>query len=188
MFKLTSFINISILLVFLAMSSCQQTGNYSTSEKLQQVNFDYQPNILWISTEDISPYLTLYGDSTIETPNIDRLAEEGILFENCFAPTGQCAPTRHSIITGMHSTSTSGSNMRIGGKQFPDSIKCFPIYFMNAGYYCTNNHKTDYNFSDPDHDSLWNENSKTAHWKNKPKGSPFFAVFNQPLSCRHWFR
>lgn len=164
-------------LALLAVSGYAQ--NMGNEIDLQKINFNFQPNILWLSCEDISPYLEMYGDSTIKTPNLDRLAKEGILFENCFATTGQSAPSRHSIITGMHSTCTSGSNMRTGGKQFPDDIKCFPLYLQEAGYYCTNNFKTDYNFSIPEHASLWNDLSKTAHWKNRPADKPFFAVFNR---------
>jgi N-sulfoglucosamine sulfohydrolase len=182
MMNKTIHISLSGFLLIAGFSGCQQPSQNQHEKNpvdLQKIRFDFKPNILWISTEDISPYLEMYGDSTIKTPNLERLANEGILFENCFATTGQCAPSRHSIITGMHSTSTSGSNMRTGGKQFPDSIKCFPLYLDEAGYYCTNNFKTDYNFSEPSHASLWDKLSKTAHWKNKPAGSPFFAVFNR---------
>ena len=58
-------------------------------------------NILWISCEDIGPVLSCYGSEGISTPNIDRLAAEGILFENAYATVGVCAPSRFSIITGM---------------------------------------------------------------------------------------
>lgn len=166
-------------LLFPFLLAAAGTGcNHEERTDLENIDLGFKPNILWISCEDISPYLPMYGDSTVRTPNLERLAAEGIVFENAFAPTGQCAPTRHSIITGMHSTSTSGSNMRTGGKQFPDSIHCFPEYLEEAGYYCTNNSKTDYNFSDPPHKSIWNESSKQAHWKNRPGNIPFFAVFN----------
>jgi arylsulfatase A-like enzyme len=58
----------------------------------------------------------------------------------------------------------------------PAGVKCFSEYLRAAGYYCTNNSKTDYQFDPPA--SAWDENSKNAHWKNRPEGAPFFAVFN----------
>lgn len=164
------------------IAGCQAGYEASEGPDLGSIRFDHPPNILWISCEDISPYLPMYGDSTIRTPNLERLAAEGIVFENCFATTGQCAPSRHSIITGIHSTATSGSNMRTGGKQFPDTILCFPLYLDASGYHTTNNSKTDYNFSEPEHASLWDESSRTAHWKKRPEGVSFFAVFNQGVT------
>ena len=58
----------------------------------------------------------------------------------------------------------------------PDQVKCFPEYLRAAGYYCTNNVKTDYNFDVPP--NAWDEVSRKAHWKNRPADKPFFAVFN----------
>ena len=53
-----------------------------------------QPNIIWLTCEDISPTLSMYGDSTASTPNLDRLAEESIIYNNAFATVGVCAPSR----------------------------------------------------------------------------------------------
>jgi uncharacterized sulfatase len=58
----------------------------------------------------------------------------------------------------------------------PENVKCFPEYLREAGYYCTNNVKTDYNFDVPP--GAWDESSRKAHWRNRPKDKPFFAVFN----------
>ncbi|HEV2663947.1 MAG TPA: sulfatase-like hydrolase/transferase, partial [Blastocatellia bacterium] len=61
-----------------------------------------RPNILWISTEDISPDLGCYGDEYAITPNVDRLAAQGIRYTNAFATAPVCAPSRSAIITGMY--------------------------------------------------------------------------------------
>jgi uncharacterized sulfatase len=58
----------------------------------------------------------------------------------------------------------------------PESIRCFPEYLRQGGYYCTNNIKTDYNFQHPK--QAWDQSNGKAHWKNRPDGKPFFAVFN----------
>ena len=71
-----------------------------------------RPNILWLSCEDINPILSCYGAPGIETPNIDRLAAEGIRYTNAYATVGVCAPSRSSIITGMYPVSIGSHNMR----------------------------------------------------------------------------
>lgn len=58
----------------------------------------------------------------------------------------------------------------------PAEVKCFPEYLRAAGYFCTNNQKTDYQFAAPI--TAWDQNSSKAHWRNRPKGKPFFSVFN----------
>ncbi len=133
------------------------------------------PNILWLSTEDISPDLGCYGDDYAVTPAIDRLAAEGVLYRNVFSHSGVCAPTRSGIITGMYPTTIGTNHMRCKGVP-PAYVRCFSEYLRAAGYYCTNNSKTDYQFDNPP--SAWDESSRNAHYKNRPDGRPFFAVFN----------
>jgi len=143
------------------------------------------PNILWLSCEDISPHLGCYGDPNAITPALDRLANEGVQYNNSFTIAGVCAPTRSCIITGMYPTTLGTQHMRAGGEgthrsimpKLPPHVKCFSEYLREAGYYCTNNVKEDYNFDTPE--SAWDESSSKAHWRNRPKSSsPFFAVFN----------
>jgi len=144
-----------------------------------------RPNILWLSCEDIGPQLGCYGDPHAKTPTLDALAAQGVLYRNAFAVTGVCAPTRSSIITGMYPTTLGTHHMRAGGEgversnrpRLPETIRCFPQLLRQAGYYCTNNAKEDYNFDTPK--GTWDASSKTVHWKNRPrKDQPFFAVFN----------
>lgn len=135
-----------------------------------------RPNILWISLEDISPNLGCYGDAYAVTPNIDRLASQGVRFSRAFSHSGVCAPTRSGIITGMHPTTIGTHFMRCKGVP-PAHVKCFPEYLRGAGYYCTNDSKTDYNFDAPL--TAWDDNRPGAHWRNRPaKEQPFFCVIN----------
>lgn len=135
-----------------------------------------RPNILWISTEDISPDVHCYGDAYAVTPNLDRLASQGARFDRAFSTAPVCSPSRDSIITGMYASSVGGHNHRSDVVPGPD-VKCFTEYLRQAGYYCTNNAKTDYNFAAPP--SAWDANGPKAHWRNRPtKDTPFFAVFN----------
>lgn len=145
-----------------------------------------RPNILWITCEDMSPNLPSFGDSTVVTPNLDRLAAEGIRFTHLFSVSGVCAPSRSAIITGMYPTYMGTHHMRTGSGARggladyqavpPPEVKCFSEYLRAGGYYCTNNEKTDYQFGTPF--TAWDENSPKAHWRNRPEGMPFFAVFN----------
>jgi len=138
-----------------------------------------KPNILWVSCEDISPDLGCYGDSYAVSPNIDKLAAEGVRYTNVYSHAGVCAPARSGIITGMYPTTIGTHQMRCKGVP-PAYVKCFSEYLRKAGYYCTNNVKTDYQFDPPT--SAWDESSKNAHWRGRAEGQPFFAVFNFTIS------
>jgi len=113
------------------------------------------------------------------TPNLDRLASQGVRYNAAFAPIGVCAPSRSSLITGMFAPSLGTQHMRCQGR-LPESVQCFPQYLRRAGYYCTNNVKTDYNF--PHDKATWDESSNRAHWRGRGKDQPFFAVFNLTAS------
>ena len=138
-----------------------------------------RPNILWITCEDISPDLGCYGVDYARTPNLDALAARGVRYTHAFAITGVCAPNRSCLITGVY-PSTLGSHDMRSNTRLPGAVKCFPEYLRNAGYYCTNNVKTDYNFARPR--TAWDECSRKAHYKNRKPGQPFFAVFNYTLT------
>ena len=139
-------------------------------------------NILWLSTEDISPDLGCYGDEYAHTPTLDKLATQSARYTNAFSSAPVCAPSRSAIITGMYPTTIGSMHMRSKAVP-PAGVKAFPEYLRAAGYYCTNNSKTDYNFEAPPSnrppDTVWDETSNKAHWRNRAdKSQPFFAVFN----------
>ena len=138
-----------------------------------------RPNILWVSCEDISPDLGCYGDRYAVTPNIDKLAAQGVRYTNVYTNAGVCAPSRSGLITGMYPTTIGTHHMRCKGVP-PAEVKCFSEYLRKAGYYCTNNVKTDYQFDPPM--TAWDESSKKAHWRGRTEGQPFFAVFNFTIS------
>lgn len=133
------------------------------------------PNILWITCEDTSPHLGCYGDAFAATPQIDAMANESLRYTSAFAYTGVCAPRRSCLITGVIPLTLGSQHMR-STTRLPDFVKCLPEYLRTAGYYCSNNQKEDYNFKTPA--TAWDDSSKTAHWRNRLPGQPFFAVFN----------
>jgi len=133
------------------------------------------PNILWITCEDISPHLGCYDDEDAKTPNLDKLASEGIRFTHAYSNASVCTPARSTLITGVYAPSLGTHHLR-GSVPLPSDVKCFTEYLRNIGYYCTNNSKEDYNFDTPD--SSWDESGRLAHWRNRKKDQPFFSVFN----------
>jgi len=139
-----------------------------------------RPNILWITSEDNSPdYLGCYGDPHGKTPTIDGLAAKGILYKHAYANGAVCGPARTVLITGMYPPTFGGEHMR-SQAALPSHVKIYPQYLKDAGYYVTNNSKQDYNIDQ--NTPGWDESSRNAHWKNRPKGKPFFAIFNTNLT------
>ncbi len=139
-----------------------------------------RPNILWISCEDISSHLGCYGDPLATTPNLDRLAAEGTMYTHAFTCHGVCAPSRTGIITGMYPISLGANHMR-SKAELPEQIRLFPALLREAGYYCSNNSKTDYNLVWKQQE-VWDETSGKAHYRNRADGQPFFAVFNLTMT------
>ena len=105
-----------------------------------------RPNILWITSEDNSPYLGCYGDLQARTPNLDRFAGQGVRYLNAFSSAPVCSAARSTLITGMNA-STLGIHNHRSSVPVPGSVVYYPQLFREAGYYCTNNSKTDYNIS-----------------------------------------
>lgn len=138
-----------------------------------------QPNILWISSEDHGPHMGCYGDTYATTPNVDQLANRGMLFKHAWSAAPVCAPTRTTIISGMFGPALSAEHMR-SEVPMPAGQKMFPQFLRAAGYYCANNSKEDYNLTQPG--QVWDESSGQAHWKKRAPGQPFFAVFNATAS------
>ncbi len=139
-----------------------------------------RPNILWITSEDNSPdYIGAFGDPHGMTPTIDRLAKEGVAYDNAYSNAAVCGPARTTLILGMYPPSIGGEHMR-SQAPLPSHIKIYPHYLSEAGYYCTNNHKQDYNIAQDT--PGWAESSNKAHWKNRPEGKPFFAIFNTTVT------
>ena len=152
------------------------------------------PNFLWLVCEDQSLFFSMYGDSSANTPNINKLAKDGIVYQNCYTTSPVCAPSRSSLITGMYPTTIGTQHMRAYKKSEENNeinshnllpyysakpkkpIRFFTENLRVNGYYCTNNSKEDYNMvTSP---LAWDESSQSAHWRKRKEGQPFFSVFN----------
>lgn len=144
-----------------------------------------RPNILWITAEDLSPALGSYGDPDARTPNLDAFAKESVRYTQAFAAAPVCSPSRSTLITGMWAPSLGTSQMR-STFPLPPSVKGFPSYLREAGYFTTNRVKTDYNTSDERRliEECWDAISPSAHWRDPKRAAdqPFFAVMNHMVS------
>ena len=202
----TNMLNLRIIiLVFFLTYSCSK-------------NSQKPLNVVWISCEDMGPILGSYGNDIIKTPNLDKLASEGVRYTNAYSTVGVCAPSRFSIITGMYPARLGAHNMRTGdyhnyktpeevshrknigvidkeGKNIPEyevvpptHVKPFTEILRTKGYYCANNFKCDYQFNAPF--TAWDEVSSTVSYRDAPKDKPFFYVWNTLLTheSRIWER
>ena len=138
-----------------------------------------RPNILWITSEDNGPHLGCYGDDYATTPHLDGLAKRGMLYRKAWSNAPVCSPARTTLISGLYPPSTGAEHMRSQTK-LPASMKMYPQYLRDAGYYCTNNNKKDYNLEEVG--TVWDESSRKAHWRGRKEGQPFFSIFNFTVS------
>ncbi|NBC35068.1 sulfatase-like hydrolase/transferase [Novosphingobium sp. FSY-8] len=136
-----------------------------------------RPNILWIVSEDNNPYVGAYGDRLAHTPTIDGLAKKGLLFRNVYSNAPVCAPSRFGILTGTYPESCAPANHMRANAHWPRELKTYPELLRQAGYFVSNNSKTDYN-CDIEPERIWDLQGGAGHWRRRPAGKPFMAVFN----------
>lgn len=151
-------------------------------------------NVLWLTVEDMSPWIGPYGDQTVPTPNLDALAAESVRYDNAFADSPVCAPARTALITGMYPTRIGAMHMRTQSQSKsaapgsygdlplyeavpPPFVRCFPeLLRSEGGYRTTNRSKTDYQFQAPL--GVWDDTSRRADYRRHGPDQPFFGVIN----------
>ena len=150
-----------------------------------------RPNVLWIDIDDQSPWYSSYGHDLVETPTIDALARQGVLFERAYAPTPVCSPTRSSLITGSYAIRIGAHDHRSGRVpgyriQLPEGVVTVPELFRAAGYETYNASKDDFNFTydrtklytigpEPPENPSWKGPQGGGHWRDVSEGKPFFG-------------
>jgi arylsulfatase A-like enzyme len=140
-----------------------------------------RPNIVWLTSEDNSVhYVKLYDETGAAMPNIEKLAEHGLVFEHAFSNAPVCSVARTTLLTGAYGPRI-GTQYHRRSKMvpMPDGGRMYPWYLKEAGYYTTNNSKQDYNVIDK---GGWDESSANATWRNRKSGQPFFHVQNTTLT------
>ncbi len=187
--KTTIKIIIGTTLLLFCCSSVFAQNSHTPTPKISEG----AKNILWIYVEDTNPWMSCYGDTLINTPQIDQLAKEGVRFNRAYMTSGVCSPTRSAIITGMYQTSigahehySSFSTWR-GNKMeewHPNHIgvRTLPEIFKAAGYYTFNEGKEHYNFVYQTED-LYDRSGKDgfkgakngSDWTGRADDQPFFG-------------
>lgn len=175
-------------IVLMALALALGSAASGTSETPAETTRDTRPNIVLVLFEDMSSRVGAFGDPLAHTPHFDRVALEGVRYPNTFTVSGVCAPSRAGLITSRYPQTIGAQHMRThgvmgmsGGGPFnynavpPPEVRAFPELLRAAGYFVTNNAKTDYQFGEPF--TIWDETSDDAHWRNRPEGAPFFAMF-----------
>ncbi len=151
------------------------------------------PNIILIVAEDMSAHLGAFGDSVAQTPHLDKLAKSSIRYPNTFTTAGVCAPSRTSLITGVHQITVGGQHMRTRSFEQmpyravpPEQIKAFPELMRQHGYYTYVSSKLDYQFSETAANSgpftIWDYEGKAPDWQRAPKHKPFFGMYHLDIT------
>ena len=161
---------LKFFIIALLVFSCEQNG--------EKTNQKESPNIVWLVSEDNSKhFLELYDERGASMPNVETLAEKGIVFNNAFSNAPVCSVARSTIISGCYAPRVGAQyHRRMELVPMPEGLKMFPEYLREAGYYTTNNSKEDYNFIKSE--NVWHESSRNASYKNRKLGQPFFHVQN----------
>lgn len=145
-----------------------------------------RPNFVWFMAEDISKhYLSLYNDGKegVATPNVEKLAAEGIVFNNAYCNAPVSSAARSTLITGCYAPRLGVSfHRKLQKMPMPEGLNMFPSYLRKAGYHTSNATKTDYNcFLDK---TAWDVvEGKIGEWRNRPdKRKPFFHVYTNAVT------
>ncbi|MBI5690263.1 MAG: sulfatase-like hydrolase/transferase [Verrucomicrobia bacterium] len=138
-----------------------------------------RPNVLWITAEDLSPHLGSYGDPVARTPHLDAFAREAVRYTRAFAAAPVCSPSRATLISGVWANSLGNPHLRCEGR-LPDGLEGYPSYLRSAGYFTSNDVKTDYNLRDEAAAvrRWWDRCAAGASWRQRAAGQSFFSVIN----------
>jgi len=145
-----------------------------------------RPNIVWFMSEDVSSYyMSMYNSDAqgATTPNVRKMAQEGIVFNNAFSNAPVSSAARSTLITGCYANKLGvGLHRKEQMVDLPGKLKMFPAYLKEAGYYTSNSTKKDYNCIETP--ETWSDGKAPEDgWRNRPdKTKPFFHVLTCTLS------
>ena len=140
-----------------------------------------QPNFVWFTSEDNSVHFSrIYNENGIAMTAIERLASHGLTFDHAFSNAPVCSVARTTLLTGAYAPRIGAQyHRRSRLVPMPKGSQIYPWYLQQAGYYTTNNSKTDYNVMV---DQGWDDSSPDALWRGRKEGQPFFHVQNTALT------
>lgn len=94
-----------------------------------------KPNVLFIAVDDLRPELGCYGEKQIKTPNIDRLAKQGTVFNRAYCQQAVCSPSRTSLLTGLYPDAVQVHDLVTHFRTTVPDVVTLPQYFKSQGYY-----------------------------------------------------
>ena len=143
-----------------------------------------RPNVFWVLGDDLGCELGCYGYPLVRTPNMDRLANEGVRFSQFHTTAPVCSASRSGFNVGLYQSTTGTHNHRShrkDGYKLPEGARLINDRFREAGYFTCNvlevapgiggTGKTDYNFTAP-------KSFDGTHWNQRKPGQPFYAQIN----------
>ncbi len=125
MYRLKNYLLVIIIAIF--GFSCQQKKVAKQEQK--------RPNVLFIAVDDLRPMLGSYGNPNIKTPNMDKLAAGGTLFERAYCNVPVCGASRASLLTGLHPTRSRFLDYDTWAQNDAPGVTTLPAHFKNNGYY-----------------------------------------------------
>ena len=146
-----------------------------------------RPNFLWLIAEDFGNHLGCCGTKEVRTPNLDRLAREGVRYSRFYTTAPVCSASRSAFMTGMYQTTIGAHNHRShrdDGYRLPPGVRLLTEWFHDGGYYTVNvrhlpraigfqgTAKTDWNFTPPE------KPFDSDRWADLKSHQPFFAQIN----------
>jgi arylsulfatase A-like enzyme len=143
-----------------------------------------RPNILWILAEDICPDIACYGTKAVKTPNLDRLAAEGVLFKHAYSTAPVCSASRSAMMVGMYQHCVGAHQHRTSDKKpLRNDVHTYTQHLRAAGYYACTEYgaKTDLNFTTS---KLFDGKG----WKNRKLRQPFICQATIAITHRTFKR
>ncbi len=123
--------NLRLFILCAIITACQ-----SAPQSLETAASATLPmNVLFIAVDDLRPELGCYGKDDIHSPNIDRLAREGLLFERAYCQQAVCSPSRTSLLTGLRPDATQVYDLQTHFRQTVPNVVTLPQHFKQNGYY-----------------------------------------------------
>lgn len=174
-----------VLLFSLSLASQGLLADEASPQDNRQSWHGEQPNILWIMIEDWSVDLSCYGTPLVHTPNIDKLANEGVRFERAYTTSPVCSTSRSAMMTGFHQNYIGAHQHRTNNKKpLPYGIRPIPHLLEDVGYFTATmaGGKTDCNFTTPK--QLFMGKS----WRDRKQGQPFYVQATLAGTHRNFVR
>ena len=149
------------------------------------------PNLLIIGIDDLRPELNCYGATHIHSPNIDKLAARGTLFNYAYAQYAVCGPSRSSMFTSLRPDSTKAYNNKTQFRDNRPNAESLPEFFKNRGYktfgfgkVLHNTHRDPKSWSEPQHYILEKQYA-SPEYKDKRAGNPInsYHYLKRPKSA-----